>query len=58
MLVVYSSGPIAGNCVFERFGFTNTLKRIAFCFLDEGADTVKDFFVRFLPIDIIAPGMV
>ena len=44
--------------MFQWFRFADTLKRVAFCLLYEGVDTAKDFFVSFLPIDIIVPGII
>ena len=58
MLVIDSPGPVAGKSMFQRFRFANTLKRAALNFLNEGVDTAKNLFVRFLPINVIVPGMV
>lgn len=58
VLVIYSSGPIAGERVLQRLRLANTLKRAAFCFLNEIVDTAKSLIIRFLPIDVIVPGMI
>jgi len=58
MLVIDSPGPVAGKCMFQGFRFANTLKRVAFSFLNESVDTVKNFLISFLPIDVIVPGMI
>jgi hypothetical protein len=44
--------------MLERFGLTNSLKWISFCFLDEGIDTTQNFFIGFLPKQIIIPCMI
>jgi hypothetical protein len=58
MFIIYTPGPVPGKSVFQRFRFSNTLKRLSFYFLNEGVDTVENFLVGFLPIEVIVPGMV
>ncbi len=58
VLIINTPGPVTGKGVLKRFGFTNTFKRIAFGFLNESIDTMEDFFISFLPIDIVIPGVV
>jgi hypothetical protein len=58
MFIVDSPGPIAGEGMFQGFRFADSFKRVVLCFVDKGVDATKHFFVRFLPIDVIIPGMV
>lgn len=51
VFVIDSSGPVTGKGMSQWFRFANTLKRIAFGFLNEGIDTVQSLFFCFLPIN-------
>lgn len=44
--------------MFERFGFSNTFKWITSDLLDKAIDSLKDFFVNFLSVQVILPGIV
>lgn len=44
--------------MFERFGFADSFKWIAFDLFDERVDPLEDFLVSFLPIQVILPRMI
>jgi hypothetical protein len=41
--------------MFKWFRFSNTFKWSSFHFFNEGIDTTKNFFIGFLPKEIIIP---
>ena len=56
-LVGYTPGPIAGQAMLKRFGFSNSLEWRTFYVLDKCVDPLEDFSVGSLPIEIVLPGM-
>ncbi|KXS51878.1 MAG: hypothetical protein AWU57_3737 [Marinobacter sp. T13-3] len=57
VLFVNSAGPVTSEAMFERFRFTDTFERFALGFLDQLVDSIKDFFISFLPVQIVFPGV-
>jgi hypothetical protein len=43
--------------MFEGFWFANALKGLALNGLDQSVDTIEDFTVAFLPVEVILPGV-
>lgn len=58
MLVVDPTRPVTRKCVFEWLGFSDPLEWIPHGLFDEGIDATKDFFIRFLPVQVIIPGVI
>lgn len=58
MFVIYAAGPISRKCMLERLWLTYSLKGAALDLFYQGMNTMEDFFIAFLPIKVILPGMV
>ena len=58
MFIIDAAGPIARKSMLERLRLSDSLKRIAFRFLNEGVDATKNLFISFLPKQIIIPRVV
>lgn len=56
MLVIYSSGPVAGKFVFERLRFSDSFKRIAGNVFDEFFYVFEYFLVSFFPDVVVFVG--
>jgi hypothetical protein len=54
---VNSSGPVTSEAVFEGFRFAHSLEWFSFGLLDKLVDSVQDFFVGFLPVQIVFPSV-
>ena len=57
MFVVDAAGPVAGQGVLEGLGLADAFKRGPFYLFDEGVNAAQDFFVGFLPVQTVFPGM-
>ena len=57
VFVVDATGPVAGQCVAQGFGFADALEGLALDFLDEGIDSQEHLAVGLLPVKIILPGV-
>jgi hypothetical protein len=55
MLVVNSPGPVPAQCVTKRLGFSGSFKRGTDNLLDEIIDSLDQFPVRLLPMEIVFP---
>jgi len=57
VLLVYSSGPVTGESMPERFGFSFSFIGRSGDILDESIDSLENTLVRPLPIEIVFPGL-
>ena len=57
MFIVYSSRPVSGKSVLQGLGFSDSLEGRTLDIFDELIDSVEDFSVGALPIQIIFPSM-
>ncbi len=57
MFLIDASGPVARQAMLQGLGLANALERGTLDLLDENIDTLEDFSVRALPIEIIFPGV-
>lgn len=55
MFVIDSSGPVSAQCVTQRLGFSGSFKRGTDNLLDELIDSLKQFPIRLLPLEIVFP---
>ena len=53
-----SPGPVAGKGMLQWFRLTNTFKGISFGLINKSIETSENFFIGFLPIEIVLPGVV
>jgi hypothetical protein len=53
-----SPGPVARKGMFQWFRLANTFKGIPFGLINKGIDTEENFFIGFLPIEIVLPCVV
>jgi hypothetical protein len=58
MFIIYTAGPISGECVFKWFGLADAFKGAALYLIYQPIDTAQDFFIGLLPIKVILPGMI
>ena len=58
MFIIYTAGPISGECMLQRLGLANSFKWAALNLLYQGIYTVEDFFIGLLPIKVVLPGMI
>ena len=58
VFVIDAAGPVAGQRVFEGLGFADAFKRVPLYLFDEAVNAPQGFFVGFLPVQVIFPGMV
>lgn len=49
--------PVPGEAVFKGLRFANTFERFSLGLFDQLVDSVKNFFVGFLPVQIVFPGV-
>jgi hypothetical protein len=54
---VYSAGPVASQAMFKGLWLTTTFERLAFGFLNQFVDSIQNFFVGLLPVQIVFPGV-
>lgn len=57
VLFVDPLGPIASQTMFKRLRFANAFKRLAFGVFNQLVDSVENFFVGFLPVQIVFPDL-
>ena len=57
VLVVYTSRPIAGQTMFQGFGFTNPFERGALYIFDQRIDALDYSLIGILPIQVIIPSV-
>jgi len=57
VLVINAPGPVAGKTVLERFRFAAACEGIAHYLMNKGIDAFEHFFVGFLPVEIVLPGI-
>ena len=57
VLFVDAAGPVTGQIVAEGFGFSNALISVALNVADQFIYSKMDFFVCFLPVTIVLPGI-
>jgi hypothetical protein len=55
MLVINSPGPVPAQCMTKRLGFSGSFKRSTDNLLDEIIDSLKQFPVCLLPMEIVFP---
>lgn len=55
VFAVDAARPVARKGMFKGLGLSRPSKRGSSGFFDKGVDTPKDFFVGFLPVQIILP---
>jgi hypothetical protein len=58
MFIIDTTGPISGECVFQRLGLADAFKGAALDLFYKPVDTPKDFFIGLLPIKVILPGII
>lgn len=58
MFLVDPTRPVTRKCVFEGFRFSDPLEWIPNGLVDEDVNATEDFFIRFLPIQVISPRMI
>ena len=58
VLIVDSAGPVIGKGVLKGLGLARALKRGAHDLFDQVVDSLEDFLVRALPVEIIIPGVI
>jgi len=57
VLVVDAAGPVAGEAVFERFGFAGPCEGISNDLMYQFVDACKHVPVGLLPVEIVLPGV-
>ena len=57
VLIGDASRPVSGEAMSERFRFSYPLTGHVLNVADQGIDSGGNFFVGFLPIEIVIPGM-
>ena len=58
MFIIYTAGPISGECMFQRLGLADSFKWATLNLLYQGIYTVEDYFICPLPIKLVLPGMI
>jgi len=58
MFVIDSAGPIPRKGMLERFWLPDPLKWITFRVLNKRVHSTKNFFISFLPKQIIIPSVI
>ena len=56
--IVDSAAPVATQVVFQRFGFSYSVKRVTLNILDEQVNAFQSFSVLALPVKVIRPSLV
>ena len=57
VLVVNAARPVAGESVFEGFGFAGTGERVMHYLMDKPVDAFEHQFVGILPVKVVLPGV-
>ena len=57
VLIVDSAGPVAGKSVLQRLELARALKRSAHDLFDQVVDSLEDFLVGALPVEIVLPSV-
>ena len=56
--IVDSAAPVATQIVFQRFGFSYSVKRVTLNILDEQVNAFQSFSVLALPVKVIRPSLI
>lgn len=57
MFIIDAPRPVSRKVVLERFGLADTFKRSSLNLFDKLVDAAQYLFVRFLPIEVVFPGV-